>query len=84
MMPPVSLATSEPDPIAMPIREDLWWLSIADSDIKLWAGGIAGARGMDVRVFEPDVSPLAIQGPKSFDVVADSGRINSLVRGETI
>ena len=38
----------------------------------VWAFNfIAGAKGMDVRVFEPDVSPLAIQGPKSFDVVAD-------------
>ena len=54
------------------VSDDEIWLSIADSDIKLWAGGIAGARGMDVRVFEPDVSPLAIQGPKSFDVVAVS------------
>jgi len=26
---------------------------------------------MDVKIQEPDVSPLAIQGPKSFDVVAD-------------
>ena len=59
------------DPVLLQVSDDEIWLSIADSDIKLWAGGIAGARGMDVRVFEPDVSPLAIQGPKSFDVVAD-------------
>ena len=59
------------DPVLLQVSEDEIWLSIADSDIKLWAGGIAGARGMDVRVFEPDVSPLAVQGPKSFDVVAD-------------
>ena len=59
------------DPVLLQVSEDEIWLSIADSDITLWAGGIAGAKGMDVRVFEPDVSPLAIQGPKSFDVVAD-------------
>ena len=59
------------DPVLLQVSDDEIWLSIADSDIKLWAGGIAGSRGMDVRVFEPDVSPLAIQGPKSFDVVAD-------------
>ena len=59
------------DPVLLQVAEDEIWLSIADSDIKLWAGAIAGARGMDVRVFEPDVSPLAIQGPKSHDVVAD-------------
>ena len=59
------------DPVLLQVSDDEIWLSIADSDIKLWAGAIAGARGMDVRVFEPDVSPLAVQGPKSFDVVAD-------------
>ncbi|MGB1872039.1 MAG: glycine cleavage T C-terminal barrel domain-containing protein [Candidatus Puniceispirillaceae bacterium] len=58
------------DPVLQQVSEDEIWLSIADSDIKLWAAGIAGARGMDVRVFEPDVSPLAIQGPKAHDVVA--------------
>ena len=58
------------DPVLLQVSEDEIWLSIADSDIKLWAAGIAGARGMDVRVFEPDVSPLAIQGPKATDVVA--------------
>ena len=58
------------DPVLLQVSEDEIWLSIADSDIKLWAAGIAGARGMDVRVFEPDVSPLAVQGPKANDVVA--------------
>ena len=57
------------DPVLLQVSEDEF--SIADSDITLWAGGIAGALGMDVKVFEPDVSPLAVQGPKSFDVVAD-------------
>jgi len=58
------------DPVLLQVAEDEVWLSIADSDITLWAAGIAGARGMDVRVFEPDVSPLAIQGPKAVEVVA--------------
>ena len=58
------------DPVLLQVSDDEFWFSIADSDITLWAGGIAGARGMNVEVFEPDVSPLAIQGPKSFDVVA--------------
>ena len=59
------------DPVLLQISEDEVWLSIADSDIALWAAGIAGAKGMDVRVFEPDVSPLAIQGPKAVDVTTD-------------
>ncbi|NCF48051.1 MAG: glycine cleavage system protein T [Bacteroidetes bacterium] len=58
------------DPVLLQVSEDEVWFSIADSDILLWASGIAGARQMDVKVFEPDVSPLAIQGPKSFDLVA--------------
>ena len=58
------------DPVLLQVSEDEIWLSISDSDIKLWAAGIAGARGMEVSVFEPDVSPLAIQGPKAVEVVA--------------
>ena len=59
------------DPVLLQVADNEVWLSIADSDITLWAAGIAGAKGMDVKVFEPDVSPLAIQGPKAVDVVAD-------------
>ena len=59
------------DPIVLRIAEDRFWLSIADSDVKLWVKGVAYGRGFDVRVFEPDVSPLAIQGPKADDLVAD-------------
>jgi len=59
------------DPVVLRLAEDRFWLSIADSDVCLWVKGIAWGRGLDVRVFEPDVSPLAIQGPRSDDVVAD-------------
>lgn len=59
------------DPVLLPISEDEYWLSIADSDITLWARGIAAERNMNVSVYEPDVSPLAIQGPKAVDVVSD-------------
>lgn len=58
------------DPILLKLAEDLYWLSIADSDIWLWAGAIAAERGLDVEVSEPDVSPMALQGPKAEDVVA--------------
>ena len=59
------------DPVLLRLAEDRYWLSIADSDVCLWAKGIAYGRGFDVRVFEPDVSPLAIQGPKADDLMAD-------------
>lgn len=58
------------DPIILKLDDDRFWFSIADSDIGLWARAIAAERNLDVRVCEPDVSPLAIQGPKAGDVVA--------------
>jgi glycine cleavage system aminomethyltransferase T len=58
------------DPVLLKLSEDQFWLSIADSDIELWAGAIAAERGLDVRVFEPDVSPLAVQGPKAAELIA--------------
>ena len=59
------------DPILLKLAEDRYWLSIADSDVLLWARAIAGERGLNAEVTEPDVSPLAVQGPKAEDVVAD-------------
>ncbi|MEM9330643.1 MAG: glycine cleavage T C-terminal barrel domain-containing protein [Pseudomonadota bacterium] len=58
------------DPIALKVDEDCYWLSIGNSDIWFWARCVAGERGLNVRITEPDVSPLAIQGPKAEDVVA--------------
>jgi dimethylsulfoniopropionate demethylase len=58
------------DPIVSRVGEHRFWLSIADSDVLLWAGAIARTMGLDVRVTEPDVSPLAVQGPRSDDVMA--------------
>ena len=58
------------DPILLKRDDDLYWLSIADSNIWFWAGAIAAERGLRVEVSEPDVSPLAVQGPMAEDVVA--------------
>ncbi len=58
------------DPICLKLADDLYWLSIADSNIWFWAGAIAAERGLNVEVSEPDVSPMALQGPKAEDVVA--------------
>ena len=58
------------DPVALKLAEDRWWISIADSDMLLWVKGLAYGYRLDVLVDEPDVSPLAIQGPKANDLVA--------------
>lgn len=58
------------DPILLKLDEKRYWLSIADSNIWLWAEAVARERGLDVEVSEPDVSPLAVQGPKAEAVVA--------------
>ncbi|MFT7059566.1 MAG: aminomethyltransferase [Pseudorhodobacter sp.] len=58
------------DPILLKLDEDRYWLSIADSDVGLWARAIAAERGLKVKVTEPDVSPLAVQGPMAEDVIA--------------
>ncbi len=59
------------DPILLRLADDHFWLSLADSDILLWAKGIAYGRGLDVTITEPDVSPLAIQGPNADAVIVD-------------
>lgn len=59
------------DPVLQKLDEHQYWLSIADSDILLWASAIAAERGLNVRVSEPDASPLAIQGPLAGEVVSN-------------
>ena len=58
------------DPILLKLADDLFWFSIADSDIWFWAKAIAAERGLDVEVSDPGVAPMALQGPKAEDVVA--------------
>ncbi|MDQ2088998.1 dimethylsulfoniopropionate demethylase [Marimonas arenosa] len=58
------------DPVAVKLAEDRWWVSIADSDLLYWVKGLAYGFRLDVLVDEPDVSPLAVQGPKSDDLMA--------------
>ncbi len=59
------------DPVALCIAPDIYWFSIADSDMLHWAAGLAQGMGLDVEVTEPDVSPLAIQGPMAEDLLVD-------------
>jgi glycine cleavage system aminomethyltransferase T len=59
------------DPILLRVAEDEFWLSLADSDVNLYALGIAGARGFDVTVQEIDVAPVQIQGPSAKKVLVE-------------
>ena len=59
------------DPVLLKLDDETYWFSIADSDVLLWAKGVATAQGYDVRISEPDVSPLAVQGPKSVDILSE-------------
>lgn len=58
------------DPVAVKLAEDRWWISIADSDLLLWVKGLVFGFRLDVLVDEPDISPLAVQGPKADDLMA--------------
>ena len=53
------------DPVLLRLDENHFWLSLADSDVLLWAQGVAVNSGLDVHIKEPDVSPLQLQGPTS-------------------
>ena len=57
------------DPVVLRLREDRWWISIADSDVILFAKGLAIGNKFDVKIFEPNVDIMAIQGPKSFGLM---------------
>jgi aminomethyltransferase len=57
------------DPVLLRLGEDHFWLALADSDVLLWAKGVAIGSGMRVEIREPDVSPLQVQGPKSKMVI---------------
>ncbi len=59
------------DPVAVKLAEDRWWISIADSDLLFWVKGLAHGFRLDVLIQEPDVSPLAVQGPLAEDLVAE-------------
>lgn len=59
------------DPVMLRLGEDHFWFALADSDVLLYAKGLAAYAGMDVELAEPDVSPLQLQGPRSKEVMRD-------------
>ena len=57
------------DPVILKLDEQRWWISIADSDVILFAKGLAIGNKFDVKIFEPNVDILAVQGPKSYKLM---------------
>ena len=58
------------DPVLLRLAENHFWLAAADSDLLLWARGVALKSGLRVQIREPDVSPLQVQGPKAKEVAS--------------
>ena len=58
------------DPVAIKLAQDHYWLSLADGDLLQYALGLAIASNMDVEIVEPDVAPLAVQGPKADELMS--------------
>ena len=57
------------DPVVLRLNENRWWISIADSDVILFAKGLAIGNKFDVKITEPNVDIMAVQGPKSFKLM---------------
>ena len=57
------------DPVILKLAEDKWWISIADSDVIFFAKGLASGNKFEVKILEPKVDIIAIQGPKSFGLM---------------
>ncbi len=58
------------DPVILRLDVDRFWISLADSDVGLWARGLARGFGLDAEVFEPGIGPIAVQGPGADDLAA--------------
>ena len=59
------------DPLIYKLNDDKWRICIADSDVLLFAKGIAGSKNLKVNIFETNICTLAIQGPKSFKLMEE-------------
>ncbi len=57
------------DPVVLRLGENRFWLCPSDSDVHLWAKGVAVGAGLRATVALTDVFPVQIQGPKSTAVL---------------
>jgi glycine cleavage system aminomethyltransferase T len=58
------------EPIVLRPWDDVVWISHGDTDLTLWARGLAAGSDWRVEVSEPDVAPVQVQGPKALDTLA--------------
>ena len=59
------------DPLIYKLEDNIWRVCIADSDVLLYAKGIAAGKKLNVKIFEANIDTLAVQGPKSFILMED-------------
>ncbi len=57
------------DLVVLRLGENRFWLCPSDSDVHLWAKGVAAGMGLRATVRLTDVYPVQVQGPKSSDVL---------------
>ena len=57
------------DPVVLKLSDTRWWISLSDSDVGLFAKGLAIGRNFEVKISEPDVDIFSVQGPKSFKLM---------------
>jgi len=57
------------DPVVLRLGENRFWLCPSDSDVHLWAKGVAVGAGLRATVRLSDAYPVQVQGPKSLDVM---------------
>ena len=59
------------EPVLLRVEENRWWLALSDSDAGLWTRGYSVGCGLNVKVREPEIYPVQVQGPKSLNLMVD-------------
>ena len=69
------------DPVLLRLAENHFWLSLADSDVLLWAQGVAVNSGLNVKISEPEACPLSLQGPRSKELIRKVPNDDPIIMG---
>lgn len=59
------------DAVMLRVEENMYWISPGDGDVIWWIKGVVVNSGFDVKVVDPNISPLQLQGPKAPHVAYD-------------